>query len=324
MQQQVDAVPMTAGERATGWIEAALYVLAIGAVSVVYAIAIGAGAHVVVFIVYSLLISAIGMLAITGLGDEPVRIMLSPHSWLVGLSNIVLEGGYCLMLVTISPAEGNLLVRLSIPIAVLVGLFVFGRRPTTGGWIGAGLVFLGIMVLSVTLDLAAQTQGILYGLVCAMAVAARGFSTEFHPWNRAARTIAEKIRVTGLVVLITGIAALALVGIGASLVAAGVVSRNDLVPAARDLVHVPTFVYALLVGGAIFTAMNYLQFSSVVKIRTENFIAMGAFMPLATLLLQTIAVSLGWITVSAFDWRLVPGMMIVVAGVLILIKTRRG
>ena len=324
MQQQVNAVPTTAGERATGWIEAALYVLAIGAVSVVYAIAIGGGAHVVVFIVYSLLISAIGMLAITGLGDEPVRIMLSPHSWLVGLSNIVLEGGYCLMLVTISPAEGNLLVRLSIPIAVVTGLVVFGRRPTTGGWIGAGLVFLGIMVLSEPLDLAAQTQGILYGVLCAIAVAVRGFSTEFHPWNRAARTITDKIRVTGLVVLITGVAALSLVGFGAALVAAGVVSRNDLVPAAHDLIHVPTFAYALLAGGAIFTAMNYLQFSSVVKIRTENFIAMGAFMPLATLLLQTIAVSLGWISVSAFDWRLVPGMMIVVAGVLILIKTRRG
>ena len=34
----------------------------------------------------------------------------------------------------------------------------------------------------------------------------RGFSAEFHPWNRRARTLIEKLRITGLVVLVTSLA----------------------------------------------------------------------------------------------------------------------
>lgn len=322
MQQHTDAAPSRPGGLISGWIEAGLYVLTIAVVSVIYAVAIGTGAHVVVFILYSLLISAGGMLLIAGLGPEPVRIMLAPSSWLVGLANILVEGTYCLMLITISPAEGNLLVRLSVPFALLIGWVSFRRPPGLRMWIGAGIVCLGVSALALTLDLSTQASGMLYGLVASFAVSLRGFSTEFHPWNRKARDVMDKMRVTGLVVLVTGLTSLVLVVGAAALVEGGVLARNQLVPAPADLWHWPTAAIALLVGGAMFTAMNYLQFSSVVKIRTENFIATGAFMPLTTLLVQMLAAALGLIVVPALDWRLVPGMLIVVAGVMVLILAR--
>lgn len=315
--------PAKPAERISGWIEAGLYVIAIAVVSVLYAIANEMGAHVVVFIIYSMLVSAVGMLAISGLGPEPVRIVLAPQSWIVGFGTILLEGAYCLMLLTISPAEGNLLVRLSIPIALLVAWLWFGRLPGPGIWLGAGIVCAGVGALAFTLDASSQGVGVLYGIVSASMVSVRGFAAEFHPWNRAARSVAEKLRVTGLVVLVTGLASLLLVGIGAALVGAGVLARNDLVPAPADLWHLPTVLMALLVGGAVFTAMSYLQFSSVVKIRTENFIAIGAFMPIATLIVQNLAAAAGLLTLAAFDWRLLPGMLIVVAGVMVLIRARR-
>ncbi|MCL4768544.1 MAG: hypothetical protein KJZ80_20190 [Hyphomicrobiaceae bacterium] len=315
--------PTLPADRISGWIEAALYVLTIAVVSVLYAMANEMGAHVVVFILYSLLVSALGMLAITGLGSDAVRIMLAPQSWFVGLATIVLEGAYCLMLLTMSPAEGNLLVRLSIPIALLIGWLWFGRVPGPGIWIGAGIVCAGVAALAFTLDPAAQGLAVLYGLVSAFMVSSRGFATEFHPWNRAARNVVEKMRVTGLVVLVTALASLLLVGLAVALVSAGVLTRNDLVPAPADIWHVPTILMALLVGGAMFTAMSYLQFSCVVKIRTENLIATGAFMPIATLLVQSLAAALGLVTVAALDWRLLPGMLIVVAGVMVLIGARR-
>ena len=79
-------------DRISGWIEAGLYVLAIAVVSVLYAMANELGSHVVVFILYSMMISAMGMLAIAGLGPDPVRIMLTPQSWIVGFATIFLEG----------------------------------------------------------------------------------------------------------------------------------------------------------------------------------------------------------------------------------------
>jgi len=59
-----------------------------------------------------------------------------------------------------------------------------------------------------------------------------------------------------------------------------------------------------------------------VKIQTENFIATSAFMPLAALLMQSLAVSAGIINTTMFDWRLVPGGVLVIIGVLVLIASR--
>ena len=88
--------PQQAGsvEHISGWIEAGFYVLAVAMLSVMNAFAVSHGAHPIVFILYSLLIAAAGMLAITGAGDEPVRIMMSPMSWLVGIGAILVETGY--------------------------------------------------------------------------------------------------------------------------------------------------------------------------------------------------------------------------------------
>src|SRR5690606_22417569 len=140
---------------------------------------------------------------------------------------------------------------------------------------------------------------------------------------RAARNVFEKMRITGLVVLVTGFASLFLVGLAAMLVGSGFAERNYLLPAPSDLWHWPTIVLALLVGGVLFATMSYLQFSSVVKIQTENFIATSAFMPLAALLIQSLAVLLGIIEAAVFDWRLLPGILLVIAGVMLLIVTRR-
>ena len=66
----------------------------------------------------------------------------------------------------------------------------------------------------------------------AVAFNLRGFAAEFHPWNRNARTIFEKLRVTGLVVLVTSIASLLLAGGCTLLVALGVLPPIRMVPTA--------------------------------------------------------------------------------------------
>jgi len=121
---------------------------------------------------------------------------------------------------------------------------------------------------------------------------------------------------------VTGFACLILVAASTVLVASGYLERSSLFAAPSDLWHWPTLVIALLMGGLLFTAMNYLQLSSVVKIQTENFIATSAFMPLAALLMQSLAVSAGIINTTMFDWRLVPGGVLVIIGVLVLIASR--
>ncbi len=314
--------PATAGT-AGGWIEAGLFVLCIALLSVAYAIAAARGAHTVVFILYSLLISAAALIAITGPGRNLRAIMLDPGSWLIGIANMAVEGGYAMLLGYVPPADGSLMIRLSIPITLLIGVIVFGRRPRGLVWAGAGLVGAVVASLFATVDGDILMPVLASAFTCGIAVGVRAFASEFHKWNRAASTIPEKIQVTALVTLVTAFAGLATVGALMAAVQFGVLPATPLLPTSAALVHPPTIVLALAVGGALFTAMTYLSFSSVLKIRSENFIATSAFMPLAALGLQIPAAAIGLITLPPFDWRLLPAILAAIAGVMMMIWGNR-
>jgi hypothetical protein len=87
----------------SGWVDAGLYVLAIGVLSLIYAISNAWSCHVAVFILYSLLVSAVALLAITGFGANARAVIGAWHTWVVGLSNIVMETAYVLLLGYLAP-----------------------------------------------------------------------------------------------------------------------------------------------------------------------------------------------------------------------------
>jgi len=133
------------------------------------------------------------------------------------------------------------------------------------------------------------------GTLAGVFMVVRGFAAEFHPWNRAARTLREKLRVTGLIILVTSMLSLALAAIAATAVAAEMLPSTRLVPTAAQMLHVPTLLLGGLAGGTVFTLMMYLNFASVVKISTENLTAMMAFSPATAWLFQEIGDAFGLI-----------------------------
>ena len=165
---------------------------------------------------------------------------------------------------------------------------MFARRPRAIAWIGGAVIIAGLLPLLFLLDPAYRPAVLPSPLLgSAFAFNLRGFSAEFHPWNRRARTITEKLRITGLVVLVTSFASLALAGGCALLVALGVLPPIRWCRRRRRCCTCPTILLGVLVGGVILTAMAFLNFSCVVKITTENFAATSAFTPVAALLVQS-------------------------------------
>lgn len=318
MSSQTLAKP-AATSAASGWVEAGLYVLCIALLSVAYAVAAAQAVHTVVFILYSLLISATALLAVTGPGRNAAAIVRDPASWLVGLANMVVEGSYALLLGYVAPAPGSLMIRLSIPMTLLIGVIVFGRRPPPLVWLGVGIVTIVVLSMLASVEPARMAAVIACAAIGGLAVGVRAFASEFHKWNRAASTLAEKVQVTALVTLVTGVAGLTTVGALMAAIGFGLLPPTPLVPAPAALIHPPTIVLALMVGGALYTAMTYLSFSSVIKIRSENFIASSAFMPLAALGVQFPAAAAGLIHTPPFDWRLLPAMLAAIAGVMMMI-----
>lgn len=308
----------------SGWVEAGFYVLAIGFLSLTYVVGHQLGAHPIAFILYAMTVSAVVLLCVTGLGDNALTVILTPQSWLVGIGTIAMEVFYYQLLEYVSPALGSLLVRFTIPLSMVVGWSLFGRRPARPALVGAAIICAGIVPMLFTTDAGSRRSVIALALAAACAYALRGFSAEFHPWNRAAKTVRDKLRITGLVVLVTSIAGLALAGLCIALVAAGVLPATSVVPTAAEMLHLPTMLLGTFVGSIILTAMAVLNFSCVVKITTENFAATSAFTPVATLLVQLVAGAIGFIPLYPIDRSLLPAMAVVILGVfLILFSARR-
>lgn len=308
----------------SGWIEAVLYALVIGLLSVAYAVASQQGAHVVVFILFSMLFSGLSLLAVAGRPKHWREIALHPKTWAVGITNIVMEAAYFMMFPWLTPAEANLVLRLSIPIVVAMGVVLVARRPGLLTLAGVMIATLAVASYVASLDLGAKWGGLAFGIVASFFLGARSFASEFHPHNRGARSITEKMGVTGVVVLVTALAMLVTTGIAMLVIAAGLLPATALVPTPAEALHGPTLLLALVLGMAVFIAMYYLMFSSTVKIRTENFIATGALMPLTTLMVQAVAEAFGVIEVLPFDWRLAPAMAGVILGVAVMIWAAGG
>lgn len=307
----------------SGWIEAFAYTFAIAVLSVSYVVGQQAGAHPVAFILYAMLVSAIVLLAVTGFGPQALRIMLAPQSWLVGLGIIGIEVAYYILLDYVAPAHGSLLVRLAIPLSMVTGWLFFARRPPGLAKIGTLVVFLGIAPLLLAVDAEHRAATAAAGVAAALFSTVRSFAAEFHPWNRNATTVMEKLRVTGLVVLVTSLASLVLAGGVAAAIAMGGLPPTPMMPSLGAMRHVPTILLAILVGSFILTTMAVLSFSAVVKITTENLMAVHAFTPLSTLLVQVAATAIGLIPTYAIDPALLPAMGVVITGVLMIFWAAR-
>lgn len=306
-----------------GWVEAGLYVLCITVLTLAYTVARQLGAHVVTFIFYAMLVASLALIAITGWSEQAVPMMRAPSSWVVGAGIIAMEAFYFMLLADIPPGEASLMIRISIPLSLFVGTLLFRRRMSRAAWAGGLLVAISVAPLFARLELPKHWGALAAALGCAVFVNVRTYATEFHKWNREARTVYAKMHVTGLVVLVTSLGGLALILGAVGLVGAGVLPPSRMVPRPDQLVHMPTLAMALATGIVLFTALYYFIFSSVIKIGSENLIAVTAFMPLSTLIAQVLVTWTGLLTFPPFDWRLLPLFLLAIAGVFMMIWGNR-
>ena len=301
-----------------GWLEAAGCVTCIGVLSLLYAIGNKLGAHPIAFILYAVLVSAIATLAVVGTGSQAMAIMLHPLSWAVGLGIILLEVFYYQTLAYVPPAHGNVMLRVGIPIAMIVGWMLLRRRTQPLAIVGAVAIVIATSFVIAVTEPDVRWPMATMGTLAAVFMVVRGFAAELHPWNRAAQTVREKLRVTGLIILVTSILSLGAAAIAATAVVAQILPSTRLVPTATQMLHARTFLIGGLAGGAIFTLMMYLNFASVVKISTENLTAMMAFSPATAWLFQALGDAVGLIKAPTPEPVIIAAIVVCIAAVLLI------
>jgi drug/metabolite transporter (DMT)-like permease len=315
--------PSPAPHGISGWIEAALFVVAIAILSIAYSVGSQFNAHPIAFILIAMVTSSTLLLATTGFGSDARAIIATPLSWVVGTLTILLEVFYYMLLTYVPPAPGSVLVRFSIPMAIVIAWLIFHRRPRALAVIGGAMVLAACTSVWLGFSNTQRLPAILAGLGSALSFVGRNFASERHPWNRPGASVYDKLRFTGIVVMITSIVGVAATALAGGLIAAGIVPQTPLVPTLQQLWHPPTMLLGLCVGGLLLTAMAYLTYSSVAKISAENFTAVAAFIPLATLALQQLAIMAGIIPPIALNWTLLPEIAVVITGVLLILTAQR-
>ena len=308
---------------ASGWVEAIIYVWVIAALNITYAVGIALGVHPAAFLLEGFFAAAICLLLIAGPGKAAHRIVFVPQTWAYGACTIFCEIFYYMMMAYVPPADASIFVRLNVPVSIAIGWFFFRR--SVGGLRFAGSIAI-LLAIAFTAWWFPATHSAGFGwasLATALTMASRNFFAEFHPWNRAAKSVIEKMRVVGLVVLVTSLFGLA-VTVGLSLlVTQGVIPPTSLLPTVEQMLHGPTLVLALILGCAIITAMQYLMFSAVVKITSENFFAMMVLTPFVTLVLQEAMGGLGLPGVKAGGWYILPFLCLLLIGNVLIIWPAR-
>ena len=224
-----------------GWLEATACVFAIGALSLVYAVGFALGAHPIAFILYAMIAAAMTTLAVVGPGPQAAAIVRHPLSWIVGLSIILLEVFYFQTIAYVAPAHGNIVLRIGIPIAMAAGWIFLAPRPRAARDRGRDRSSSSVTAFVVALAPAeVRWPMALAGTLAGMFMVVRGFASEFHPMNRAARTARDKLRFTGMVVLVTLGHELRAGRVAAAAQGAGVIPKRRMLPSAAQMLHVPT------------------------------------------------------------------------------------
>ena len=304
--------------QAKGWLEGAAYVVVIGVLSLAYAVGHRLGAHPLAFILYAMIATSVVTLVAFGTGPEALAIARHPLSWLAGLAIILVEVFYFQTITYVAPAHGNVMVRIATPLAMLSGWALLRRRPLPIAWLGGAVIVVGVAMIVAFTPSPVRWPMALAGTLTGAFMVVRGFAGELHPVNRAARTVRDKLRFTGVVVLVTAAMSLLAAALAAAAVAVGAMPATRLLPTLQEMTHVPTIVLGCAGGGAILTVMMVLNFSAVVKIGTANFTALMAFSPLTIWFFQEIGVALGWIEAARPDARVVAAMTVCIAGVLLI------
>ncbi len=308
-----------ARQRRSGWLDAILFAFALSALNVSYGLGNQWGVRPVTMLIWAMPSAAVALLLAGGVGRDWARVMRHPLSLIVGAGIIAMEAVYYLLLTYTTPTDGSILVRLGVPISMILGIALRGRLPSLLSAFG-GLVIAATVLWYVPQMLTdAPLLSLALGAGCGAIMATRSFAAEFHPWNRAAQTIKEKMRITGLMLLTASLIGL-IAAAGLHWASAnGHMAPIPWLPGAAELMAPEGIIIGLTVGLAVLTAMQYLGFSTVVKLGTEVFIATTALIPLTTLAMQTLVVWTGLLKPIPVDWRVAPAMAGVIVGVAFVI-----
>lgn len=262
-----------------GWEQALWTVMLWGLANVFHAFAASQlNVQPVVFTCMTFASAALMLTLIGGRGQLVRETLKSPSTWIYGVVLVItfIITIYLYQLVTAT--EGSLMRRLSVLVALLIGMIFFSRKPKKSVAIGAFFIISGVALVGYGLDPNTLQEVLVILVIASVFQALQIIAAEHHPQTNKSRSVREECRVVGLVMFVVSTVFL----IFSVFLAKFIPQMSTLAPSGVDFAHMPTLIAGFVYGIVLIGPIKYFEFTSVRKIKSENFLAVAAFAPIMT------------------------------------------
>lgn len=271
-----------------GWLQALFAVLVLWSVSNVF---LGytirtQGSDPIVYSCTVFVSASLMLLLFSGSGPLAKETMRSIDTWAYGILLMLNYIVLLALLAVITSTEATLLQTLSVVVSMAAGWFFLGRKTSKTQLFGGALITAGLYFVLADTDV--EKLGYVILLVFAMAViqTIRTYVVEFHrPHNHAttqANSVKDRARVVALVMFIVS-TIFFIAFFGLSLLIHYVEGLHiPAVPQFADFFNPYTTFYGMLAGFLLIAPLRFFEFSATHHIKTENYLAVSAFAPIAT------------------------------------------
>lgn len=272
----------------TGWIQGLFTVLVLWGGSNVYMSYVTQTLHVnkSVFAFVTFISCSFCLLRYAGHGKLSKETFRSVETWIYGAIMIT---GYFVALNLfglMSATEATILRKISVVLGVIISYVFLARKITKIQLVGVLTILSGVLLVAYNVDSEKAFKAYVLIFLAGLLQTLRMFVAEYHkPHNKAVqeKDIKSRCRVIGYVMfVVSSLFGFCLLVI--SLLANNLPNTESLIYVVnlQDFMNYQTILSALFMGVFMYAPLRFFEFSVTEKIKTENFLALGALSFFAT------------------------------------------
>tara|TARA_Y100001960_G_scaffold323017_1_gene400626 strand:+ start:251 stop:1258 length:1008 start_codon:yes stop_codon:yes gene_type:complete len=247
----------------------------------------------------------------------------SIDTWVYGTIMIV---GYFVALNLfglMSATEATILRKISVVFGVLVGYVFLMRKINKTQVLGLAVITSGVFLVAYNVEAEKAFQAYVLIFLAGLLQTLRMFVAEYHrPHKKATedKDIKSRCRVIGYVMFVVSLLFLFIITV-LSLLASSAPNSEDLTKyliTLDDFMNYKTILSGIVMGVFMYAPLRYFEFSVTEKIKTENFLALGALTFVATLFWEWSTASLTGLTLQSVTTPVIIAGILITLGSLIM------
>lgn len=252
--------------------------------------------NVIVFTAYMIFASGVSLLIIGQQVTSENWKSGIKYSWLYTTMQIIRSFFMISTYLYITSTETSLLFNIEIVITYIMVYLFFQRKPYKGDYLGGLIVLTGFILFILGLPQEIRTNVSVLVLISATASCIRSIVVEKNSVRNPETTVRQKCGISGYTMFIGG-----LFLILSFLLTAVIIkhfSEEDLsgmpliikhLPDMKEIFHPATIISACIAGFCLNSLTTYLYYATLRFSKSETFMAVRAFQPILTYLLELIA-----------------------------------